>query len=63
MVAADLKNKANNSVESIAPCGTPEVGVKYSELVESTFTHCILFFYYIICVHQYVIVLVLKYSH
>lgn len=40
--AAELTNKANWIGERTVPRGTPDVGVKWSEEVESTVTHWIL---------------------
>jgi hypothetical protein len=42
-VSAEFTNKANTSGERTAPCGTPEEGVMWSEEVESTVIHWILF--------------------
>jgi len=41
--AAEFMYRANRNGERTAPCGTPEEGIKWSEEVESTVTHWILF--------------------
>jgi len=46
MVATELTNKANRSGVRKTLSGTPGKDVKYSEWVESTFTHCVLFLIY-----------------
>jgi hypothetical protein len=41
--SAEFTNRANRNGERTAPCGTLEEGVKWSEEVESTVTHWIIF--------------------